>query len=112
MVHGEVVCGESVYRNLNEACIKLQLDYQKIYGRIRSGYSVEDALKGKINTKGNTNRREVEYRGTKYRSIYCMCKELNLEYNKTYLRIIKGYSIEDAVENNIANKKRMGVRVN
>ena len=83
------------YKNIKELCDYLDLDYQKVWRRIHSGYSVEEAVKPMCGMAGN--RKKVVYQGKEYSSIKELCEDLNLPYSIIGNRLRDGYTVEQAV---------------
>lgn len=82
--------------------------------RIRQGYSIEDAIKGKSYNKYNAI--EVEYKGKKYKSINSLALNLDIRSDYIYGRLKRGLTIDDSIseitELRKLNKLRDGSRMN
>lgn len=87
------------YSSLRGLCRELDLSYSLIESRIRSGWSLEDAVnKPKAISKSRKgNGKPFSYKGKEYRSISSFCKENGLIYPTVKHRIESGWSFEDAI---------------
>lgn len=87
--------------NLAKYCKDKNLDYKKMYRYVNTlGLSVEEAEDRVLH-----NRLEVEYKGNTYRSLYDACIMLKIPYAKTYNRIKRGISIEEAIDMGLEENK-------
>lgn len=71
------------------------LDREALRSRLRSGWSVEDAVDIPVKHHART---PVVYRGVEYRTLAELCRRLNLPYSLVANRLKVGATLEDAIE--------------
>ena len=91
-------------------CKLNNLKYSRIRGRLKKGYSLEDA----INLKKILPKRK--YTCVNGQSLYTYCKLNNLNFTTMYARLKRGYSFEEAINlkkiiRKSTNKKRIPATV-
>lgn len=83
-------------------CKENNINYNKVYSRIKKGYSIKDAIKEVSLNETAKSKYMYDENTTVYK--YCMLN--NLDYKVVRERIKNGASIQDALLDKLPNKRR------
>ena len=90
------------YKSVKEASDYYKVNYDKIRGRLRTGWTLEEAF-GLIE-RNNNKGKSITIEGITYKSIAIACDYYNLNYGTVHNRLYNGWSIEEAFE--LVKKKK------
>lgn len=92
----KIIVNGVAYSSLSEVCRDYGVGYQKVYNRLRSGWSIEEALSKEDNRgkSGNT----ISLNGKEFGSVKEACDFYGISYNTVNARIAKGYPLKSAIK--------------
>ena len=96
---GPIVYKGVEYETLYEACKKLKLNYDTVYGRVYRGMSVEVALRLGANKKAIP----VTFKGKKFKSLKECCNYYEVTYPTVVAKLARGISLEEALKGESIN---------
>lgn len=86
------------YKCLKDLCKELNLVYTTIFGRLKSGYSIEEAVNVSNGKRiKHCNSKIITYKGKEYSSIKNFCEDMGLPYGIISARLRKGDTLEEAI---------------
>ena len=77
------------FKSQREMCKAYDIDYYTFKARIRTGWTLKDALEGKYVT---------DHKGNKFKSREEMCKAYGISYGTFKSRMRLGWTLKDALE--------------
>lgn len=96
--------GGKTYLSIKSLADELHVPYCRLRNRLKKGMAVNEALQN--NRLCSYKGHPVEYEGKLYPSIRSLAKELPIPYYTLLYRLKKGWSIEEALENNRPRGRR------
>lgn len=96
--------GGKTYLSVKSLADELHVPYCRLRHRLKKGMAVDEALQN--NRLCSYKGHPVEYEGKLYPSIRSLAKELPIPYFTLLYRLKKGWSIEEALENNRPRGRR------
>ena len=90
------------YSSVYSFCKEYGLSYNLVKNRLRSGWSLEDAISKPARMYSNIAK-GFSYNGKEYSSIFSFCKEHGLDYNLIKNRLMRGWSLEDSISKSKEN---------
>lgn len=96
--------GGKTYLSIKSLADELHVPYCRLRHRLKKGMAVDEALQN--NRLYSYKGHPVEYKGKLYPSICSLAKELPIPYYTLLYRLKKGWSIEEALENNRPRGRR------
>ena len=95
----EITVGGKTFKTKKEAAEYYNLNEEMVCGRLRNGWSIEEAFELLPRKRKHAIPREIIVRGKTFETIADACKYYNLKESKVRDRINQlGWSIEEAFE--------------
>lgn len=87
------------YTSIKELADSKGIVYNRIRTRLKDGWSVEEAVeKGIVESREDRGVKEIEYEGKRYMGVSNVARAAGVNRSTLMLRLKKGMSIEEAVE--------------
>lgn len=86
------------YENLTLAAAAIGVNLATVKARIENGYSVEDAFLGRLNPRGSTRGKTLEFDGVVYKSVAALAEKHKLTGTLVSKRLRAGWTLAQALE--------------
>lgn len=84
------------YRNLAEVALAYGADHALVANRVTRGYSVEDAVLGRLRPKKGA-RKEIVFEGKAYESREALCRAFGQSWGNVQRRVARGWTMRQAL---------------